>query len=245
MARIESKSIATYTSDLGIVYPNVRFKLKAGRTDLVQGCEIYNDPEGICPSNGLIRRMRALIITMSDGEKVRFPISTSTNIAACVRALTSQSGVECIDLDGEEWGVVPPTIGGYTSYRGTYILGVGSKADKLTGSYDYTSDVLGLVGDKYAVETDPEELSTQLIGCLASRRDKDRCVLGAGVKARHVIAIANGAANSVIVRKGKVSTVDTVLSCISAVGNRALCMGYKGESIRNVHLLVAPEDTTP
>lgn len=243
MPRIDSRQMQTYVSDLGLIYKNVRFKMKGGRSELAEGCETYDDPIGICPTSRLIKQLRALVVKFSDGETVRFPISNPVNIADCVRHFLAITSVECIDLDGEEWGVVPPTLGGYTPVTTVYSLPTGGKADKATGSYDYTSDVIGLIGDKFAVEDNPEPLATQLLGCPENKREKDRCVLGAGIKARHVLAIANGAGGSVIARKGKVSSVDSVLSCISAVGNRVLCVGYKGESIRNVHLLINPTDS--
>ena len=52
MPRIDSRQMQTYVSDLGLIYKNVRFKMKGGRSELAEGCETYDDPIGICPHHG-------------------------------------------------------------------------------------------------------------------------------------------------------------------------------------------------
>lgn len=248
MAPIQSKNVPSYTSDFTIVYNDIRFKLKAGRVADGQTCGDYEDPPAgvVCGGTGNLFKMRALIATYVDGEKVKFPVSTNAKIVPCIQTLKAVEGVVCIDLEGEEWGVVPPLLAGYTPVNTVYTLPTKEKSDKTTGSFDYTSDISGLIGDKFAIEENPTEISSKLLGCLAARRDKDKCVLGAGIKARHVIAIANGSyedkpagiLGGAIIRKGKVSLLANVLDCIRAVGDVTLCVGYKGESAKNVHLLV-------
>ena len=245
MAPIQPLQLETYTTDLGFAYGDVKFKLKRGRGELNvdNGCGTYlPSVRGVCASPNRFFKMRALIVTMVDGEKVRLPISTVDRIVACVQALKGNEDVACIDLDGEEWGVIPPTLGGYTTNNTVYQLPTGSKSEKFNGAYDYTSDVLGLSVDKYAIEQNPESISLQLLECLANRREKDRCILTAGVRARHIVVIANGSNNSAIVRKGKVSTLADVLTCVQGLTDRVLCIGYKGESIKNVDLLVPAAD---
>lgn len=254
MAPIDSKVMPNYKSDLGFDYKNIGFKLKAGRANLGAGCGAYTDKtNSFCPSPNLFKP-RAIICTFVDGERVRFPVSDPSLITSCIQVLKKNVNIVCMDLDGESWGVVPPTLGKYTPTNTAYLLPTGKRSDKVTGSYDYTSDVLGLVGDKYAIERDPEPISTALLGCLENKRDKDKCVLNAGVKARYVIVTANGQTQidnggggtvvtpTTIIRKGKVSKTEDIINCITAAGNVGLCVGYKGESIRNVHLLVEAED---
>lgn len=239
MAPIESLIMPTYVSDFAGEFTDVKFKLKRGRSDLGQDCGNYAAPiNQVCSSSARLFSARALIVTFQDGEKVRFPVSDPANITACATALKAADGVACIDLDGEEWGVIPPTVGNYTSNSDAYELTLGQKSEKINGSYDYTSDVLGTVGDKFAIEQEPIELSGSFMDCIANPRDKDKCVITVGVKARHIKIIANGLDGSSIVRKGKVSLIGNIPTCIQAMSDKVLCVGYKGESIKNLHLLL-------
>ncbi|MDG2989488.1 hypothetical protein L3556_00860 [Candidatus Synechococcus calcipolaris G9] len=250
MAPIISRQVVEYKSDLIVngqlhTIKKLRFKMKEGKLDPFTDCAQIEMPDSVCGSASILKP-RAVVVTFNTGERIRFPIDEPSKVPTCIAVLSARDDVICVDLDGEEWRVIPPSLtGGGTPNATPYSLPTGAKSEKLTGGYDYTSDVMGQVRYKYAVELLPDAISSVILTCLENTGPKDACTLPIpGFRPRHLTLKANrertpGEPNSpMIARKVPVSSVTGVAECAEALAPLGLCLSYKGESIRNAHNLI-------
>ncbi|MDS3861030.1 hypothetical protein RIF25_09435 [Thermosynechococcaceae cyanobacterium BACA0444] len=254
MAPIISRQIKEYWSDLSdnngaLKYPKVRFKIKEGKEDQAGKCSDIELPDSVCSPANLLK-MRALIVTYKSGEKIRYPIDRAAKIVLCVRSLKTDQNVICIDLDGEEWGIVPPSLAGYTQKTEAYTLPTGVKSEKDTGSFDYTSEIMGKIRYKFAIELEPKAISDKALACLENAGGKDGCTIPIpGFAPRYAVLKANRAKKAgeltdpLIVRKAPIASISKVMPCIKDLGSQGLCIGYKGESIKNLQNLVGDAGT--
>ncbi len=254
MAPIISRQVKEYWSDLSdnggaLKYPKVRFKIKEGKESKAADCADIEIPDSVCAPATLLK-MRALVVTFKSGEKIRFPVDRAAKIVLCTRALKNDNDVVCIDLDGEEWGIVPPSLAGYKQNSTAYSLPTDAKSAKDTGGFDYTSEVMGKIRYKFAIEISPSAISGAALACLDNVGAKDGCTIPIpGFQPRYIVLKANrskkpGEPNSpLIVRKATVATLSKVMACAKAMGDLGLCIGYKGESIKNLQNLVGDGGT--
>lgn len=253
MPKMTPLVVTQYTSDIaGATYDNVGFKLRTGFDDCTTALGMYDDPlDTLCPPSKFFS-MRHLVATFDDGgtpgrrgARIKFPVSSPSvlDITAAVLALKA-CGAVCIDLVGERWTVVPPSIGGYTAGADKMVLNNdGKMAEKKSGRINYTSDAAGanqLVNVAYELE--PVALSNAIDGCVGPLDDSPACVL-AGISPRR--GIAKGAVvnadnpKATFARTAPIRSLAEVQNCIATVGNLPFvqCMGYRGENIRRVDLL--------
>ena len=166
----------------------------------------------------------------------------------------------CINLLGEEWSIIPGSIA--LGEKSGLTLPSG-KLQRETGTYQYNSDVFGTIRLRYAVEKPAtgggagdlasliscqkkglEDLQPgNKAGCggyeLKPRRiiikntaANDQVVGGVSQVSRQAIASSNGSANALVALlqgKDPASVADGIKNC-------AECIGYVGESVRNIHL---------
>jgi len=253
MPKMSSLVVTQYTSDIaGTTYDNVGFKIRTGFDDCTTAIGAYDDSvDSLCPPSRFFA-MRHLVATFDDGgtpgrrgSRIKFPVASPStlDITAAVLALKA-CGAVCIDLVGEKWTVVPPSIGGYSAGADKMVLNNdGEMADKKSGRILYSSDAAGanqLVNVAYEIE--PVALSNAIDGCVGTLDESPACVL-AGIRPRR--GIAKGAVvnadnpKATFSRVAPIRALAEVQNCISTVGNLPFvqCMGYQGESIRRVDLL--------
>ncbi len=171
MAVKDQKMIPQYFSDIpNLTFRNVPFAITANMDD----CVLYPDRTGACgcPVNF---KMRALIATFDDPNKperkclqVRFPVPSVEQIVPITRKL-KDCGAICINLDGEEWDILPPKIGSinYTPSYDLIVLEGGRFSPKLSGRMaEYNSDINAeqIFRPKVAIEVDPIGLASIILG---------------------------------------------------------------------------------
>lgn len=248
MPRMVPFEMPVYKSDLGISYDNVRFKIRDPLAGLLQSCAGYKSPKTSvnCGFTRLLKP-RALIATFDDGARVRYPIPEISILSKCAKDLLNGGKVVCLDLDGEEWYTVPPQTGDYTPKFQNFNLAAG-KAKKITGIMEYKSDVLGGVNLRWQMEEDPTKITKIAQDCV-NDKGFNACAVRIPIRARHVIFKSTGRKLQSqsnpdfvhlqkIVRKYPVDGIGGVCECIKKLGNESECVGYKGESIKNLHLLL-------
>lgn len=241
-----------YISDIGnTAYDNVAFKQRFGFDDCNASLGYLEDVDTLCPPSKFFS-MRYLKATFDDtalpgrrGAQIQFPVASPDPVAiqAAVTALKG-CGAVCIDLIGERWTVVPPSIGNYTVGTAQMVLGDdGQYADKRAGRAIYSSDALGagqIVNVAYEIE--PVALSGVIDGCIGAIDESSACLI-AGISPRRAIAkgsVQNDAnPKASFSRAAPIQSLAEVQNCISNVGNINFvqCVGYRGENIRRIDLL--------
>jgi hypothetical protein len=159
------KRIELYTSDIdGLTFKDVNFSIREGMDD----CISYPAAKSNCGCP-VSFQMRALIATFGDDDpkrtclKVRFPIALpDPGIISAQVNLLKECGAICVDLDGEEWGIVPNALTDASKYTPSYDfiqLIVSNFSPKLSGRMkDYVADGLPTTfrpKPKVAIEVDP------------------------------------------------------------------------------------------
>ncbi|MEE3716284.1 hypothetical protein V2H45_05950 [Tumidithrix elongata RA019] len=277
------KVLANYISDIqggGLnddgIYSDIPFSIREGLDD----CIPYNNVVSNCLCAISTFNMRALVATFGTKNpdrscmSIRFPIPSPNpdSIAAFVQKLKA-CGAICIDLDGEEWKVVPPGLSPRLNYGPTFTpiqLPVGAFAPKISGRMaEYETDgTVAIQRPKVAVESEPVAFSSIIVGdvvvstingiktasvagpggCTGQLLKQDICLL-ANISPRHAIAYGSSiaAGNNAVeavskfVRKAPIKRRQDIIDCIKKLGNYPgiHCVGYKGESIKNIHELVS------
>lgn len=232
--------IPTYLDDLGNSYSNLRFKIRADK----QGVSGFDVAVGnnVCGGGGSLFQFRAVVAQYPDGSTIRYPVSVPAS--AGVRSISDAAiadGAICTHLDGEKWSFIPPSLVGGSPNRSSFVVPTGF-ADKEVGEADYTSDVFaGSVAIRYAIELRPTAIADAVRGCLANPVPGESlgCTTGSQITARYLQVEARNSAGGAIVRKTKPQNVgDDVGLCAAALYAVGHCVRYKGESARNVNLLL-------
>jgi hypothetical protein len=282
MARMSTYKL-NYQSDIPIggsnntgLYNNFTFKLRGGYDDCFAPNSGITTNTGSCfcpPSN--LFKPRVLVAkfavttpppagTLSrDCATVRFPVALPQEalIRAWVTALKA-CGAVCVDLEGEEWSVIPPSLGNYTPSGDLFTLNLGVVAPKISGVMStYDSDGLG-TNQKVPIryEATPIELTGATLGdpptpggtfrrCHGAFEDSVACAGRSSISPRKIIIKARGTTAgggilgippSQIVRGLPIELKSDVLTCIRDIGNitGVNCLGWKGESIKRIDQLL-------
>lgn len=249
-----SKMIATYTNDFGGTANDLPIKLTT-EAPIPNG--FYTDrPTDI--SCGSVTRLfipRRLIAKFDFGVH-EYPIDAIANIATRVDALKT-AGARCIDYVGERWANVPGTLIGSPTFKSTpYAIeatdgtgvtnpnAVNGSGDKEVGDYQYNSDLaaLGTISLRYNIEKAPSDILTAAKDCLTNATESEAAFCSAGslgVKPRYFTIKAAVSTKNSLARQAKVSSAADLATCGAALGAVAYCLGYQGESIRNIDALLA------
>jgi hypothetical protein len=150
--------LATYTTDFDTSYNNVFVKWTT-EAPIPEG--FYLARTAGCGANSLPFRMRYLKAKFPEGIH-QYPVPDLANIIPLASALRAE-GATCIDLVGEQWSAILPSILNNPTFRATPyaaadITGAG---DKTSGSYDYASDAIAADARiSYSLESVPTALLT-------------------------------------------------------------------------------------
>lgn len=248
--------VSSYTDDFGNIYTNIPVKF----TDSVpiavltttMGYAVRSSAI-ICGGN-LPFTMRYLQAVFADGTSHQFPVATRADIAAKVialGALTANKAV-CINLVGEKWNVLPPKVTGTATFLTTPYGNISATGKKTRYTFDYASDVLAATTTltlATSIETDPSALhdcqKAGMENAAAGSGGAICSIAGLGIKARHYIiqALAQKTGETLlrkVIRQSVVSkeAAADILAVISSIDGCAYCLGYKGETIANVHNFV-------
>lgn len=172
MASKDKKLIKLYESDLGEDFNQklVPFSI----TSKLDDCVKYDDRVGNCgcPVPFEMRHLVATFDPETSKDKkclvVKFPVPNIVSIADYVDKLR-KCGAVCIDYVGESWKVIPSSYKGKILYVPNYDLiklnDAGKFSPKVSGRMkEYGSDIAGQYQPKVAIEADPIDLATIILG---------------------------------------------------------------------------------
>jgi hypothetical protein len=173
----------------------------------------------------------------------------------------------CIDLIGEKWNFVPPGLIGakQDDFRTTSIKGGDPEAGdkKTTYVYKYTSEVptVGTITTGFPIHNDSETIRNCQLEGMTDYELKDTSIVPCsaktlGIKPRHFLIksaleydsngfFIGGKTEKAVIRMAPVSGDSNLLFSdkAKAVGKKladcAFCLGWNGESVKNVHLLLS------
>lgn len=231
--------IDTYTTDFGTEVKNLNVKMLDGFRQRLAD-EYVDRVESLCGGTGGLFRPRALVATFEDGKRVRYPIGDRTNLTTRIQTLKAEDAI-CIDYEGEYWTYVPNSLFGNISYRTTPLGGVTNDGTKKTGTFTYTSDILGAISQPFNFESTPAELTTLAEACVSNLVEFGFCTgaQSTGVRARRFRGkgLVDGVGKRTYARDIKVSDA-APNNCAGTNAPGYFCFSYIGEVIKNVHLLV-------
>ena len=249
-----AKMIATYTNDFGGTAENLPIKLT---TEAPIPPNFYTDRPSTFTCGAVTRLFtpRKLVAVFDFGIH-EYPVDAIGNIPTRVDALKT-AGARCIDLVGERWTNVPGTLINSPTFRSTpYPIeatdgtgvtnpnAVNGSGDKEVGDYQYNSDLsaLGTITLRYNIEKAPSDILTAAKGCLTNPVESEAAFCSStslGVKPRYFTLKAAVGTKNTLARQAKVSSTADLATCGAALGATAYCLGYQGESIKNIDALLA------
>jgi len=245
--------LPTYTDDFGTEYKNLNVKFgDDAPTAVIE--DLYDARTNIisCAATKLFSP-RALVATFENGTQHRFPLaSRATDDIETAVLLLKKNAAVCIDLEGESWNLVPQTFFSGTTFRSTPFTDIPSEKVQESISFNYAPDIQasGNVRLSTRVEKNPSSLN----GCQKSALD-DAKIQGGGICSGKSLGISprkyiiqalakkTGEGDDVnprrVVRNAIVSSKlpATLKSDIDEIAPCAYCVGYQGESVKNIHLL--------
>ena len=240
MPNIGVAELAVYTTDLGTAVPNLRFKI---RDDMIPVIPFYTRAQNnVCGAGGGLFTPRAIKVDFTDGGSIRFPVANPTNIPLFIQQLRTNLSATfaCAHLEGERWRFIPPAAVGAPGGNNTgYDIPIGV-TDVRVGSADYNSDLIGPTNIRYKFEGNPVPIAAEVLNCFANPvQGTQPCSPSAGIQPRELTVEAINNNGGSIVRKTKPEDWGgDVVDCAARLYGVGLCVRYRGESARNVHLLV-------
>ena len=249
-----TKMMASYLNDFGEEIRNLPVKFTS---EAIIPDGFYQDREEVtrCGSTGGLFKPRRLIATFEFGVH-EYPIADANNLESSIVAL-KQAGAICIDLSGESWVNVPKGLIKSPTFRTTpYPIevtnvdgstdpnSVNGSGNTQSGEFKYNSDIasIGEVVLRYSIEKKPENLLNAMLNCLedAQETEPTYCTAGSvGIRGRHFIAKAAVGTKNTLARQAKISNRADIKDCGELLAAEAYCLGYKGESIKNVNNFVS------
>lgn len=255
MALVDAtKMMASYINDFGEEIKNLPVKFTA---EAIIPDGFYQDREEVtrCGSTGNLFKPRRLIATFEFGIH-EYPIANVDNLESSILAL-KQAGAICIDLKGETWKNVPKgLINSPTFKTEPYPIeavnpdgssdpnSVNGSGDSESGEFVYNSDIssIGAVILRYSIEEKPANLHEAMLDCLQDAKETEPtyCTAGSvGIRGRYFIVKAAVGTKNTLARQAKISNRQDIKDCGELLAVEAYCLGYKGESIKNVNNLVS------
>lgn len=240
-----TRQIDIYEDDFGNTYRNVPFKIQLDAPLLTN----YGSRSAGACGGSLPFNTRRLVALFEDGRKLIYPVARESEVQQFAADLVG-AGALCVDLVGEKWNILTgPAVGGNLNYRNTPYTGLTPSKVYIIGNYQYTSD-LGLTGLTTVrlpvrIPNDgAQELYSAQQACLTDfNTNNGVCAAGSIVKARHLIIQAQAVDTDTpdpksVIRKAYVSEKSSLSQCAIDAADAAFCLGYRGESIANIHRLV-------
>lgn len=244
--------INEYKSDLGITIKNLGVKIQ---TDAPHISSLYDERTGGSCGGGIGFKPRRLEAIFENGRRLLYPVPAIDKLDDFIAKLTpgliagatpGNAGDEaiCLNLLGEEWGMVPPSIGS-PKQADAYNVVLGS-IKKEAVNYKYKSDVtkIGEVRLSFAFQKNWVEdvIKCQKTGLDDPNTSASICTAGTGIKPRKLIMSTSY--NNTQSFRGKstgsrdvpVSIITSIKETAGKIENCSRCIGYVGETIPNVQL---------
>ena len=244
--------IDEYKSDLGITIKNLGVKIQ---TDAPHIGSLYTARKGGGCGGGIGFKPRRLEAIFENGRRLLYPVPSIDKLDDFIAKLTpgliagavpgnSSDEAICLHLLGEEWGMVPPSIGS-PKQADAYNVVMGS-IKKEAVNYKYKSDItkIGEIRLSFSFQTNwvKEVITCQKAGIDDPNSSSSICTAGSGIKPRKLIMSTSY--NNTQSFKGKstgsrdvpISKATDIKSTAGKIEKCSRCIGYVGESIPNVQL---------
>lgn len=244
--------INEYVTDFGITIKNLGVKIQTGAPKIAN---IYQERTGGTCGGGFDFKPRRLEAIFEDGRRLLYPIGKIGDLKSVAQqlqpgllanAIPGESGDEaiCLNLLGEEWGQVPPTIA-QPKQKGLFNVVKGS-IKKEAINYEYQSDIsdIGTIRLSFNFQTNwvSKILECQKAGLRDAKSESSICTIGSGVTPRRLI-MSTGYNNdesfkgrSTGSREVPVSGRSFIKATAESIEECSRCIGYRGESVPNVQL---------
>ncbi|MGD1909081.1 MAG: hypothetical protein ACFB0C_24260 [Leptolyngbyaceae cyanobacterium] len=238
MPNIAVGEIPVYTTDLGTAVNNLRFKMREDMLIAHSGFPVAAN--NVCSAGGGLFTPRAIKVDLTDGSSIRFPVANPANIATAMAAFRTIPGFACAHLEGERWRFIPPALVGAAGGNNTEYNIPDGPTTIITGSADYTSDLIGPTNVRFKMEAEPAAIYVAVFSCLENPViGTAPCSPTAGIQPRKLTVDARNDNGGTISRLTKPQTFGgDVVDCAQTLYGVGLCVRYRGESARNAHLLV-------
>jgi hypothetical protein len=229
-----------YVNDFGVAIDEFQFKIRQDKGGVISTYE--DSTSTVCSGAGNLFKPRTIIAEYADRSTIRYPVPEPT--IPSVRQTATEAladGAVCVHLDGESWSVVPNSIlNDAPGNRIAYTI-PDRAAIKEVGRFSYNSDVLGPIEARYSFEVEPLPISQAVLSCLGGAPEAGSfpCSLARVLTTRGLVVIANNVNGGQIVRKAATSSVGAEQrNCGENLLGVGYCVRYKGESARNLQILV-------
>ncbi|PSF30585.1 hypothetical protein C7H19_23680 [Aphanothece hegewaldii CCALA 016] len=256
-----SLQVSVYTDDFGNTYENVPIKFGDTVDAKVITTMGYTARAGgvICSGN-LPFAMRHLVAVFADGSTNMLPVAKRSDIPDLVGRLIGLKAVNnspkaavCVSLVGEKWNLLTAKVYGNAEFKTTAYDNIPSSGKKTSYRFTYNSDVLsGNVQLSTAIEIAPSDLHDCQKAGLGTVETGAGICSGAslGLKGRHYVIQALAKKSGETEAKRRVTrqaivaaqSAVNIKAVIASIDGCAFCLGYMGESVVNVHNLVAKVD---
>lgn len=214
-------------------------------------------PPGLFSPRALVGKFAVELAGVNKCVNFKVPLPNIAGITAAVQTM-KDCGALCVDLEGERWNRLPPSLAGYVpSPNIIYQIPSAKTANvKVTGTTIYTSDALG-AGQSLNVRYQAEPLAltgaTLANGAATAGADFAAChgILQAAipcgdpgsVSARRLIIVSRQQAGAdapvrALSKEVVLASAADIASCITSLGAKSICLQYRGESIRYVDVLL-------
>lgn len=246
--------INEYTTDFGTKIKNLGIRIQ---TDAPQIGALYQTRTGGTCGGGFDFKPRRLEAIFEDGRRLLYPVPNIDKIQDFGGALLpslldgiipgdGSNEAICINLLGEEWGMIPPTIA--TANQTNLYTVVKGSIKKESVSYDYESDIseIGELKLSFSFQTNwvADVVECQKKGLKNPDAALNICTTGTGISPRKLIM--GTAYNNDQSFKGKstgaravpVSVRNQIANVAEDIADCSRCIGYVGESIPNIQLFL-------
>ncbi len=246
---ISNLSLDAYIDDFGNLYNNIPVKFGGDIPQGLLNAIGYKPIDNKCGSSKFFKK-RYLEVELSNGSKYQLPFGELDAVGSYVNAILGASlgenlEVLCINLVGEEWSnVIPKKIGLEDSiFKSTpWEADLIPKSKKYTKyNYSYFSDVVGNYQSSTLIETNPTELHNCQKAGLKDPIEvtKTICSTSIGIEQRRFYIKAYTTNNTAVTRQAILSSsITDIQDTYKAITPCAFCVGYRGESARNLFELM-------
>ena len=254
MASFNTKyMINEYVTDFGITIKNLGVKIQTGAPKIAN---IYQERTGGTCGGGFDFKPRRLEAIFEDGRRLLYPVESIAKIQEIGATLMpsvldgaipgdAEDEAICLNLLGEEWGMIPPSIA--VANQTTLYAVVKGSIKKQSVTYNYISDIteLGTIKLSFNFQTNwvAEVITCQKKG-ITPLTGSQICTAGAGISPRKLImstAYTNDQSyrgRSTGSRDVPVADSSKLATVANDIKNCSRCIAYVGETIPNVQLFL-------
>ena len=232
---LTGKMIEKYVTDFDTTIPNLPLKFgKDVPNDLLTTMG-YKDTEDSCGQPSFFKP-RYFEVKLKNGNVHKLIIPSIKDIQTLGDKLKNKKDILCFHLYGERWGTVLDNFIGNPNFTSEAIKGIPDKKEMEAYRAEYLSDVIGKTIITVQVEKTPENLKKcQIAGLKGAKKVGISCGgQRRGFKPRKFIIKNESDKGSKINRQGIVSEVKELTAGAKGMAGCAICLGYQGESQRNV-----------